>query len=82
MTTVPVTLGPRRSTADSYARASLGDNIFVIDQSRCIGCRACVEACGECGTHRGTSLIHLEEIDRAQTPPTVPMVCMTCEDPT
>ena len=39
--------------------------IFVIDQSRCIGCEACVQACMECGTHRGRSLIHLERIDRA-----------------
>jgi Fe-S-cluster-containing dehydrogenase component len=56
--------------------------LFVIDQSRCIGCRACVQACGECGTHRGTSLIHLEEVDRAESTQTVPMVCMHCEDPT
>jgi Fe-S-cluster-containing dehydrogenase component len=56
--------------------------IFVIDQSRCIGCEACVQACEECGTHRGRSLIHLEAIDRAQTTQTAPMVCMHCEDPT
>jgi Fe-S-cluster-containing dehydrogenase component len=56
--------------------------IFVIDQSRCIGCEACVQACEECGTHRGRSLIHLEAIDRAATTQTAPMVCMHCEDPT
>ena len=56
--------------------------IFVIDQSRCIGCEACVQACAECGTHRGQSLIHLERIDRATTTQTAPMVCMHCEDPT
>jgi assimilatory nitrate reductase catalytic subunit len=28
--------------------------MFVIDQSRCIGCEACVQACEECGTHRGS----------------------------
>ncbi|MGZ7023271.1 MAG: 4Fe-4S binding protein, partial [Ilumatobacteraceae bacterium] len=39
--------------------------VFVIDQSRCIGCQACVQACAECGTHRGQSLIHLDRIDRA-----------------
>ena len=26
---------------------------FFIDYSRCIGCRACVQACEECDTHRG-----------------------------
>jgi Fe-S-cluster-containing dehydrogenase component len=56
--------------------------VFVIDQSRCIGCRSCVEACGECGTHRGHSMIHLEFVDRGASTQTVPMVCMHCEDPT
>ena len=56
--------------------------IFVIDQSRCIGCEACVHACEECGTHRGTSLIHLEQIDPGISTQTAPMVCMHCEDPT
>ena len=39
--------------------------VFFIDPSRCIGCQACVQACTECGTHRGQSLIHLECVDRA-----------------
>jgi Fe-S-cluster-containing dehydrogenase component len=56
--------------------------VFVIDQSRCIGCEACVQACMECGTHRGQSLIHLERLDRATSTQTSPMVCMHCEDPT
>ncbi len=56
--------------------------VFVIDPSRCIGCEACVHACEECGTHRGTSLIHLEQIDPGITAQTAPMVCMHCEDPT
>jgi Fe-S-cluster-containing dehydrogenase component len=56
--------------------------MFVIDQSRCIGCEACVQACAECGTHRGQSLIHLERVDRAASTQTAPMVCMHCEDPT
>ena len=56
--------------------------VFVIDQSRCIGCEACVQACAECGTHRGNSLIHLERVDRPVSTQTAPMVCMHCEDPT
>jgi Fe-S-cluster-containing dehydrogenase component len=56
--------------------------VFAIDQSRCIGCRACVQACAECGTHRGTSLIQLDTVDRFHSTQTVPMVCMHCEDPT
>jgi Fe-S-cluster-containing dehydrogenase component len=65
------------------ARYGIDDSpVFVIDQSRCIGCEACVQACMECGTHRGRSLIHLDHIDRAATTQTAPMVCMHCEDPT
>ena len=56
--------------------------VFVIDQSRCIGCEACVQACAECGTHRGQSLIHLDRVDRAASTQTAPTVCMHCEDPT
>jgi Fe-S-cluster-containing dehydrogenase component len=60
----------------------IGGKIFVIDHSRCIGCQACVQACEECGTHRGTTLIHLDELDTGVTTQTAPTVCMHCEDPT
>ena len=55
---------------------------FFVDPSRCIGCQACVQACSECDTHRGESMIHLEYVDRAQSVQTVPVVCMHCEKPT
>ena len=55
---------------------------FFIDPSRCIGCQSCVQACSECDTHRGESMIHLEFIDRAHSIQTVPVVCMHCEQPT
>lgn len=80
MTAVPVSLGPRRSSWMTVG--AFDDSMFVIDQSRCIGCMACVQACEECGTHRGTSLIHLDAVDRGESTQTVPMVCMHCEDPT
>jgi Fe-S-cluster-containing dehydrogenase component len=54
---------------------------FFIDYARCIGCKACVQACEECDTHRGRSMIHLETIERADTVQTAPQVCMHCEDP-
>ena len=57
------------------------DNVFIIDPARCIGCQACVQACAECGTHRGTSMIHLEYVNRAETVQTTPQVCMHCEKP-
>lgn len=59
----------------------MSDLAFFIDYSRCIGCQACVQACGECDTHRGVSLIHLETIRRRDTVQTVPQVCMHCENP-
>ncbi len=55
---------------------------FFIDPSRCIGCQACVQACSECDTHKGHSMIHLEFVDRGVSPQTVPVVCMHCESPT
>ncbi len=61
---------------------TLEDGLFVIDASRCIGCEACVQACEECGTHRGTSLIHLDHLDPGVSTQTAPTVCMHCEDPT
>ena len=55
---------------------------FFVDPNRCIGCEACVQACTECDTHRGKSMIHLQMIDRAASVKTVPVVCMHCDSPT
>jgi Fe-S-cluster-containing dehydrogenase component len=55
---------------------------FFIDPNRCIGCQACVEACSECDTHKGHSMIHLEFVNRAVSPQTLPVVCMHCDSPT
>jgi Fe-S-cluster-containing dehydrogenase component len=54
---------------------------FYIDPSRCIGCEACVQACAECDTHAGVSMIHLEKIQRGDTVQTTPVVCMHCDEP-
>jgi Fe-S-cluster-containing dehydrogenase component len=59
----------------------MSEMAFVIDYSRCIGCQACVQACGECDTHRGQSMIHLETIERRDSVQTAPQVCMHCENP-
>lgn len=58
------------------------DVAFFIDPNRCIGCQSCVQACTECDTHKGHSMIHLEYVDRSITPQTVPVVCMHCDSPT
>ncbi|MBZ0114812.1 MAG: 4Fe-4S binding protein [Thermoanaerobaculia bacterium] len=55
---------------------------FYIDPARCIGCNACVQACSECDTHKGVSLIQLDFVDRARSTQTVPVVCMHCDQPT
>jgi Fe-S-cluster-containing dehydrogenase component len=55
---------------------------FFIDPNRCIGCEACVQACSECDTHRGRTMIHLEYIHRSSSVKTVPVVCMHCDAPT
>jgi Fe-S-cluster-containing dehydrogenase component len=55
---------------------------FFIDPNRCIGCQSCVQACSECDTHKGHSMIHLEYVDRAHSVQTAPVVCMHCDQPT
>lgn len=55
---------------------------FYVDPNRCIGCQSCVQACAECDTHKGISLIHLDTIERAESVQTVPTVCMHCDSPT
>ena len=55
---------------------------FFIDPGRCIGCQACVQACAECDTHKGQSMIQLDYIDRSNSTQTVPVVCMHCHSPT
>ena len=55
---------------------------FFIDPSRCIGCQACVQACTECDTHKGQSMIQLDYVDRNSSPQTVPVICMHCDSPT
>jgi Fe-S-cluster-containing dehydrogenase component len=58
------------------------ENEFFLDPSRCIGCQACVQACRECDTHKGQTMIQLDYVDRAVSTQTVPVVCMHCDDPT
>jgi Fe-S-cluster-containing dehydrogenase component len=55
---------------------------FFIDPNRCIGCQSCVQACSECDTHKGHSMIHLEYVDRAHSVQTAPVICMHCDQPT
>lgn len=59
----------------------MSEAAFFIDHSRCIGCQSCLQACAECDTHRGVSMIHLETIQRSDSVQTAPQVCMHCEDP-
>src|SRR6516225_2933041 len=61
--------------------APLDMEVFI-DPSRCIGCEACVQACTECDSHKGHSMIHLEFVDRSRTTQSVPVVCMHCDSPT
>ncbi len=54
---------------------------LYIDPNRCIGCRACEQACSECPGHGGIPMIHLDSLDRAESVQTAPTVCMHCDDP-
>ncbi len=55
---------------------------FYVDPSRCIGCQACLNACAECDTHRGQSMINFDFIDRPDTISAAAYVCWHCETPT
>src|SRR6266478_4375279 len=55
---------------------------FYVDPSRCIGCQSCAKACEECETHRGTSMINFDFIDRGGTTASAAYVCWHCEEPT
>jgi len=54
---------------------------LYIDPNRCIGCRACEQACSECPGHGGHAMIHLDFLARAESVQTAPTVCMHCADP-
>ncbi len=55
---------------------------FFIDPNRCIGCQSCLQACGECDTHKGVPMIQLDYVERSYSTQTVPVVCMHCQSPT
>ena len=55
---------------------------FYVDPSRCIGCRSCLQACEECETHRGKSMIQFDFIDRPSSISTAAYVCWHCDEPT
>ncbi len=55
---------------------------FFVDPSRCIGCNACVQACTECNSHKGHSMIQLDTVDPGVSPQTIPVICMHCDSPT
>ncbi|MER3428985.1 MAG: 4Fe-4S ferredoxin [Pyrinomonas sp.] len=58
------------------------EGTMLIDPRRCIGCRACVSACRECGTHKGHSMIFVDYLDRGRNTATLPTICMHCVEPT
>lgn len=55
---------------------------FFIDPARCIGCQSCIQACAECDTHKGQSMIQLDYVDRQRSTQTLPVICMHCDSPT
>src|SRR5690606_840790 len=81
------TAGPcRRARTTAVARGPImpvpATLEFFIDPGRCIGCQACIQACTECDSHKGQSMIQLDYVDRAHSTQTAPVVCMHCDSPT
>ncbi len=54
---------------------------LFVDANRCIGCRACEEACSECPGHGGQTMIHVDFLQRAVSVQSAPTVCMHCAEP-
>ena len=54
---------------------------FFLDPQRCIGCHACEMACAECETNGQLAMIHVDFVDRSESPQTAVQVCMHCEEP-
>jgi Fe-S-cluster-containing dehydrogenase component len=54
---------------------------LFVDANRCIGCKACEQACSECPGHGGYSMIHIEYLTRSASVQTAPTVCMHCAEP-
>jgi Fe-S-cluster-containing dehydrogenase component len=54
---------------------------LFVDPNRCIGCRACEEACSECSGHGGYTMIHLDYLERSASVQSAPTVCMHCAEP-
>jgi Fe-S-cluster-containing dehydrogenase component len=54
---------------------------LFVDANRCIGCHACEEACSECPSHGGHTMIHLDFVERSASVQTAPTVCMHCTEP-
>ena len=54
---------------------------LYVDANRCIGCKACEQACSECSGHGGYSMIHIEYLTRSASVQTAPTVCMHCAEP-
>ena len=54
---------------------------LFVDANRCIGCRACEEACSECPSHGGQTMIHVDFLQRAVSVQSAPTVCMHCAEP-
>jgi Fe-S-cluster-containing dehydrogenase component len=54
---------------------------LFVDANRCIGCRACMEACSECPGHGGVSMIHLDLVAVGESVQTAPTICMHCAEP-
>jgi Fe-S-cluster-containing dehydrogenase component len=55
---------------------------FFVDPGRCIGCQSCIQACSECDTHKGQSMIQLDYVDRGLSTQTIPVVFIHCDSPT
>src|SRR5581483_11023749 len=72
----------RKATGPDPSPDSRAPHRDHVDGSRCIGCRSCLQACEECETHRGKSMINFDYIERRDTISSAAYVCWHCDEPT
>src|SRR5690625_2113031 len=54
---------------------------LYLELENCIGCRACVAACTQCGGHEEKNRNFVYDVDPFVSTETMPLMCLHCVDP-
>src|SRR5690625_6587533 len=54
---------------------------LYLELENCIGCRACLAACTQCGGHEEKNRNYVYDVDPFVSTQTMPLMCLHCVDP-